>query len=200
MKDPRKELKKAKVKFAKEDNKKESKSDSFSFKLVIRGIIIALVLSGSLVPSSGPFDIASFYAAFIYLPFIIYYVVKLLTSAFSKKPERKKNLGWYIVILIILFIPFRFPIQSMAIDNTKDFAIKFHDNCNKKGKCSEVKNLPWTNGRFFIKKSGINTFEFSHWHMENVHHFYGGVGKDLTFEYYWADHFDKKKSIYKKES
>ena len=33
--------------------------------------------------------------------------------------------------------------------------------------------------------------------METVHKFKGGIGQDLTFSYFWADHFDKKESIYK---
>ena len=43
-------------------------------------------------------------------------------------------------------------------------------------------------------------FEISHWHMETVHKFKGGKGQDLTFSYSWADHFDKKESIYKYEN
>ena len=198
MKDPRKELLKAKKKFAKEDNEKVSKPVSSGFKVVVRGIIIFIVLFASFLPSSGTFDVATFYWTFILFPFFLYYISRLLFSLF-KKSEKKKNLGWYIIILIILLTPLRFIIQSVAIDNSKDFAVKFHNNCNEKGKCSELKKLPVTNGRFFIKKSNNNEFEFSHWHMENVHHFYGGIGKDLIFEYYWADHLgkDKIKSIYK---
>ena len=28
--------------------------------------------------------------------------------------------------------------------------------------------------------------------MEDVYHFFGGVGKDLTFKYYWTDDYDEK--------
>ena len=200
MRDPRKELFKAKKKFAKEDNEKVSKPVSSGFKVVVRGIIIFIVLFPSFLPSSGTFDMATFYWTFILFPFFIYYISRLLFSLF-KKSEKKKNLGWYIIILLILLTPLRFPLQSISINNIKYFAVKFHNNCNEKGKCSELKDLPWTNGRLFINKNKTNNykFSFSHSHMEEVHRFYGGIDEELIFEYYWAYHLgkDKTKSIYK---
>ena len=91
-------------------------------------------------------------------------------------------------------------IYSMRIEVIKNFAIKVHEDCNIKKQCSQIKNLPWTNGRFVTKKNTSNTFELSHWHMEDVYHFFGGVGKDLTFKYYWADDYDEKNTKYYKYS
>ena len=83
MKDPRKEFLKAKKKFAKDDNEKVSKPVSSGFKVVVRGIIIFIVLFASFLPSSGTFDVATFYWTFILFPFCIYYISRLLFSFYD---------------------------------------------------------------------------------------------------------------------
>lgn len=187
---------------AKNKNKSEANkktSDKHGLNLIFRPIIILIVISGAFVPSYGPFDIYSFYIL-IYAGLFIYYLVRLLKAIFSKKPESKKDIIWYLIIFVIICIPMRHPIYSMRIEVIKNFAIKVHEDCNIKKQCSQIKNLPWTNGRFVTKKNTSNTFELSHWHMEDVYHFFGGVGKDLTFKYYWADDYDEKNTKYYKYS
>ena len=166
-----------------------------------RGIIIFIVIYGSFAPLYGPFDLGTVFFL-IYIVLFIYYLVKILKAIFSKKSEGsylsnlKRDVIWYLIIIIIICTPMRFKIQSMRIEVAKDFAVDIHKDCNLKKKCSQIKNLPWTNGRFITKKNTNNTFELSHWHMEVVHKFSGGVGKDLIFEYYSADLAAKAK-IYK---
>ena len=168
----------------------------YELNIILRPTIILIIIYGAFVPSFGPFDIGSFYFI-IYFILTVYYLVRLSRASLSKKPEIRKNRLWYLIILIIIFIPMREPIQSMRIETIKDFVIKMHKDCNKLKKCQKVKSLPFTNGRFISPKLTHSGFEISHWHMETVHKFKGGVGQDLTFSYSWADHFDKKESIYK---
>jgi len=161
-----------------------------------KGIITFIVIYGAFTPSSAMADVGTLFML-IYFILGIYYLIKLSKTLFAKKPENQENRLWYLIILIIIFIPMRGAIQSNSIKEIKDFVIKLHEDCNNQKKCPEVKNLPWTNGRFLSPKITDSGFEISHWHMENVHKFNGGIGQDLTFTYYWADHFDKKESIYK---
>ena len=171
-------------------------SDKYGLNIILRPTIILIIISGAFVPSFGPFDIGNLYFI-IYFILTVYYLVRLSRASLSKKPEIRKNRLWYLIILIIIYIPMREPIQSMRIKSIKDFVIKMHEDCNKQKKCPEVKSLPFTNGRFISPKLTDSGFEISHWHMETVHKFKGGIGQDLTFSYSWADHFDKKESIYK---
>ena len=163
---------------------------------ILKGIIIFIVTYGAFTPSYGFADVGTIFML-IYIILGIYYLVKLSKTLFAKKSKNKENWLWYLIILIIIFIPMREAIQSNSIKEIKDFTIKLHEDCNLKKKCPEVKNLPFTNGRFLSLKFTDTGFEISHWHMETVHEFKGGIGQDLTFSYSWADHFDKKESIYK---
>ena len=160
-----------------------------------RGIIIFIVIFGAFTPMTGFASIGSFYLL-IYFILIVYYLISLIKAVFSKKKENKKNRLWYLIILIIILIPMRAPLQTIVLEKVKDYTIILHTNCNNQNECPKVKDLPWTNGAISFKATN-NDFEIFHIHMESVHKFKGGIGKDLVYTYYWADHPDKKESIYK---
>ena len=109
-------------------------SDKYGLNIILRPTIILIIISGAFVPSFGPFDIGNLYFI-IYFILTVYYLVRLSRASLSKKPDIQKNRLWYLIILIIIYIPMREPIQSMRIKSIKDFVIKMHEDCNKQKKC-----------------------------------------------------------------